>query len=84
MLWGSAYAASALLGGLLYLVGVMFVTVRCNLPRNDALARVAPEGEAAARLWGDYLSRWTTWNHVRTVAAFAAAIAFALPRWMTP
>jgi uncharacterized membrane protein len=84
VLWGSAGAASALLGSVLYLVGVLFVTVRCNLPRNDALARVAPDTEAAARLWAEYLSGWTAWNHVRTVAALAAALSFALPRWIGP
>jgi uncharacterized membrane protein len=31
-----------------------------------------------ARVWADYLVTWTTWNHVRTVAALAAAAALTM------
>ena len=34
---------------------------------------VTPEEERAVAVWEDYLVRWTWWNHVRTVAAIAAA-----------
>jgi uncharacterized membrane protein len=29
-------------------------------------------------VWTHYLSVWTAWNHVRTVASLAAAAAFIL------
>ena len=32
----------------------------------------------AATVWADYLTRWTRWNHVRTVACFVAAACFTL------
>jgi uncharacterized membrane protein len=67
-------------GGACYLAGTLLVTALCNVPRNDALAAVAPDAVNAAGLWADYLREWTLWNHVRTVSAFAAAAAltFAL------
>src|SRR5215813_13530350 len=66
-------AAYILAGSLIYLVGVILVTGLFNVPRNDALAAVAPASAEGARLWADYVSSWTAWNHVRTVASFAAA-----------
>jgi uncharacterized membrane protein len=65
-----------LVGSLLYLVGVVMVTRIFHIPRNDALAAAVPESEDAARLWRAYLVEWTWWNHVRTAAALAAAVAF--------
>jgi uncharacterized membrane protein len=69
-------AASTLLGSLLYLVGVVMVTRVHHIPRNDALAAPPTESAEAAALWQEYLTTWTRWNHVRTAAALAAAIAF--------
>ena len=71
--WQQAGAIYLLAGGALYLVGSLLVTIVCNVPRNNALARVTatdPEGE---RLWANYLVSWTAWNHVRTLASLAAA-----------
>jgi len=38
---------------------------------NDALdtVKVPSTVEGAARVWSDYSSRWTLWNHVRTVSS---------------
>jgi uncharacterized membrane protein len=80
--WQSASTAGPLIGSVLYLVGVIVVTFRCNVPRNDALAAAAPEGADGAALWVDYLATWTFWNHVRTLAAVGATVAFAVPRWV--
>jgi uncharacterized membrane protein len=71
--WGEPGAAAGLVGCLLYLIGTIGVTIACNVPRNDALAAVDPRSPESARLWTDYLRGWTAWNHVRTVAALAAA-----------
>jgi uncharacterized membrane protein len=72
---GSAWL---LAGGLLYLAGVIVVTMIFNVPLNNALARSDPASAEAARLWTRYLSVWTAWNHVRTVASIAATAAFIL------
>lgn len=75
---GDPGAAWLLAGGLLYLVGTFLVTLVFNVPRNEALAAVAPTAPEAAKLWAGYLSSWTAWNHVRTVAALLAAAAFSV------
>lgn len=76
--WPEAGAGYWLLGGLLYIVGAFVVTMVFNVPRNDALAAVTPSSEEGARLWATYLSEWTAWNHVRTIAALAAVVVFML------
>lgn len=76
--WNQPGAVYLLAGGLLYLIGNFLVTMVFNVPRNDALAAVAPADPGSARLWASYLSSWTAWNHVRTAAALAAAAFFSL------
>jgi uncharacterized membrane protein len=66
-------ATYALAGGALFLIGTLYVTVLCNVPRNDALAAVSSTSPDAASVWSAYLREWTAWNTVRTVAPFAAA-----------
>jgi len=65
-------------GAVLYLVGVVVVTVVANVPKNDALAAADPASAAGARLWAEYVVTWTYWNHVRTITALAAAAAFTI------
>ena len=76
-------AVAPVAASLLYLVGVVGITRVCNIPRNDALAKTTPEATDAARLWADYLTSWTRWNHVRAAAALAAALAFMAERWFS-
>jgi uncharacterized membrane protein len=71
--WHDPAAAYMLAGGSLYLVGTFLVTFVFNVPRNNALASVAPANAESIDVWTDYLSNWTAWNHVRAAAAFAAA-----------
>jgi uncharacterized membrane protein len=70
---GSFYLLS---GGALYLGGTFLVTMLGNVPLNEALAAVDPASNAGMTLWRDYLSSWTTWNHVRTITALVAAGSF--------
>lgn len=67
-----------LAGSLLYFVGSFLVTIVFNVPLNDALADVNPESSEGAKVWQDYLSRWTAWNHVRTIASLASMACFIL------
>lgn len=64
-------------GSLLYLLGSIGVTMAWNVPLNNAIDRADPAGDNQV-LWADYLRRWTRWNHVRTIASLAAAVAFIL------
>ena len=65
-------------GSLFYLLGDMLVTILFNVPMNNDLDRVSATGQEAATLWQTYLSRWTWWNHVRTVSALLAMVMFIL------
>ena len=67
-----------LTGGLLYVIGTFVVTMRFNVPLNDALAAVAADSSQSTALWARYSSTWTVWNHVRTLASLASAAAFCL------
>lgn len=70
------------IGSLLYLVGTILVTMLGNVPLNNALAKVEPDSIEGATLWAKYLTDWTFWNHVRTLADLAASamFIFSLPK----
>jgi uncharacterized membrane protein len=76
--WHEPEALYLFAGSALYLVGTLLVTIVFNVPRNDALAAVAPTDPASANMWTGYVARWTAWNHVRTAAALAAAASFSM------
>lgn len=76
--WQEPGAAFLLLGALTYFIGTFLVTMLFNVPLNDALAGAAPDSPAAADLWSRYLSVWTAWNHVRTIAALIATALLTL------
>jgi uncharacterized membrane protein len=67
----AARHTAMLAAGLLYLLGVVGVTVVANVPMNN---RLAAEG---ATFWPHYAMRWTAWNHLRTAAALAATGLYA-------
>ena len=67
-----------LVGAISYLTGTFLVTILGNVPLNDQLAALSSTDPSASDLWKHYLDRWTTWNHVRTVAAMVAALLFTL------
>lgn len=62
-------------GSLIYLIGVVGVTMAGNVPLNNALAAADPASEAGAATWARFVPGWTAWNHVRTIAGIAAASA---------
>ncbi len=68
-------------GGASYVLGNLAVTRACNIPRNDALARLDPEASTAADAWREYQRGWNAWNHVRTATALAACAAFIIASW---
>ncbi|MFF1740323.1 anthrone oxygenase family protein [Streptomyces mirabilis] len=67
-----------LLGSALYLFGTFGVTVVANVPRNDALLKLAPGTAEAAVYWRSCVREWTMWNHIRAVASAAAAVSYTL------
>jgi len=72
-------------GSWLVLVGAVFailgavITMAFNVPLNNHLDTVNPDGLSvadAAREWQAYFSTWTAWNHARTFTSFTAAALF--------
>ncbi|QSQ25521.1 DUF1772 domain-containing protein [Pyxidicoccus parkwayensis] len=82
--WQKPGSGWLLLGGVLYVLGGVVVTAAFNVPRNDALAAIEPARADAALLWERYVSGWTAWNHVRTVAALGATVCFILALRASP
>jgi uncharacterized membrane protein len=74
--WGRPGAAPMLAGGLVYVLGMFVVTMRCNVPLNNALQAVDAGKPEAETTWARYVREWTSWNHVRTVASTAACALF--------
>lgn len=68
--WQGVDSLVVLAGAVIYIAGMFLVTTAFNVPLNNALAA---EGE---RVWADYLSDWTRWNHLRTAASLIAAALF--------
>lgn len=68
-------------GAALYLAGSIGLTMAVNVPLNNRLDAADPASTDGARLWSDYLARWTAWNHVRAVACAAAAAALTIGLW---
>jgi uncharacterized membrane protein len=74
--WEESAGKLIFAAGLIYLVGVIGVTMVMNVPLNNALAAVQPGTPEAAMLWARYLQDWTFWNHVRTVAPIVSSALF--------
>lgn len=74
--WGEPGMPAVFAGGVLYLAGVLLVTLRGNVPLNIALAAVEAGSPAGAETWSRYLVSWGRWNRVRTLAAALACVAF--------
>jgi uncharacterized membrane protein len=71
--WVPQRSPLLLAGAACYLIGTFGVTVALNVPRNDHLASLPADSDAARGYWPTYVREWTWWNHVRTVAALASA-----------
>lgn len=76
--WTATGGMFVLLASVIYLVGVIGVTMLRNVPLNNALAAVPPGTPEAAALWTRYLGEWTMWNTVRTVAPVLSAVLFTV------
>ena len=76
--WGGSSTGYLLVGSALYLTCVIGPTAVYHVPRNEALARVAPGDPDAASRWSGYLAGWTPWNHLRSAGALAASAALAI------
>jgi uncharacterized membrane protein len=76
--WTASSGTLVVLASVIYLVGCIGVTMLRNVPLNNALAAVTLGTPEAAALWTRYLSEWTFWNTVRTVAPIVSAVLFTI------
>jgi uncharacterized membrane protein len=74
--WRGGVSILMIAGAALYIVTTFLSTIVFNVPLNDALDKVDGRTAEAAQLWSAYLSDWTRWNHLRTVASLLASCAF--------
>jgi uncharacterized membrane protein len=74
----SASSPYVVAAAVLYVAGTFIATMVFNVPKNDALAALAPEAASSAAYWREYLVRWTLWNHVRTICSLAGTVSFAI------
>lgn len=71
-------AKEQLLAAIIYLVGVVVITIGYHVPRNDHLAGLDPHSIAAADYWPTYLTQWVRMNHLRVIAPLATAVILAV------
>ncbi len=76
--WQPPADAYLVLGAVLYVAGTIGVTMVCNVPLNDRLARLDPASVDDRKTWARDVTMWTRWNHVRTVASLLASVCFVL------
>jgi uncharacterized membrane protein len=79
--WGEPSAPFAAAGSVLYIVGSIVVTMLCNVPLNNTLARATEPDALGTATWKAYLRDWTRWNHVRTIACTLATALFVIALW---
>ncbi len=76
--WEQPGAGAMFCGGTIHVLGMFACTMLIEVTQNNALQRIDPDGEAALPVWRRYLTRWTAWNHVRTLACTAACVLFVV------
>lgn len=59
----------------LYLLGSIGVTAGANVPLNNQLAAMTASA-VSDKAWTEWVRAWTTRNHIRAIAALAAAATY--------
>lgn len=77
-------AVAFLAGGLLYFLGGLVLTMRLNVPMNQALAlvRVPDSLEEARAIWQAYSPDWQLYNQIRTVVSGLTLLAAGAGVWL--
>jgi uncharacterized membrane protein len=78
MRWDGLGSVCAVLGSATYVLGSIMVTMRGNVPLNNALMRITQADTLGEATWRSSVRDWTRWNHVRTTACFVAMVLFML------
>ena len=75
--WHASRSVLVLAAALLYVLGTFLVTMKCNVPMNNRLARLDPGSPEAAAFWPTYVREWSIWNHIRSAAALLSSACSA-------
>ncbi len=67
-----------LIAGVLYITGVVLMTIGYHVPRNNMLDALDPNSAEGIAYWAVYLEEWVRMNHVRTIAPLVAAVLLTL------
>ena len=78
VLWKFPGSGYLLAGAVFYVLGSFGITMVVNVPLNTALLAADPDGDTGQKLWKNYLTNWTRWNHVRALTSLAALLFFIL------
>jgi len=76
--WQRPASLYLLAGSMFYVLGSLLVTMRFNVPRNNALAIVDAAAANGPTVWAQFVAEWSVWNHVRSIASLLAASAFTI------
>ncbi len=76
--WNNSGSIYLFVGGVIYLVGSLLVTIVFNIPQNDVLALAVPNDANSANIWSNFLDSWMFWNHIRAASSLAATAAFTI------
>lgn len=76
--WDEPGSIAALSGGVIYVIGMLAVTMLFNVPLNNALAAVDASSTDGAAVWLRYVQDWTFWNHIRTAASLMACTLYVM------
>ena len=76
--WQQPGASALFAGSLMYLCGVILVSVSAHTRLNNLLAAANPISENNRLLWAYFRDSWGFWNWVRAIAALVAAVLMIL------
>jgi uncharacterized membrane protein len=71
--WSDPGVLYIIAGSVLYLIALL-ITGALNVPLNDKLSFVQPNHSDGMRVWKNFATVWTKWNHIRTTASLAASV----------
>lgn len=72
--WATQYGQLFLAGVVIYLLGTFAVTMRIHIPMNEDIATWSPASPPDE--WATVQTRWTRWNHIRTIAAILSFVLY--------
>ena len=76
--WNAPHTYYILAGAAFYVIGSFLLTIVFNVPLNNALDAADATTASGHEFWANYMTDWTFWNHIRTVASILSTAAFAL------